>query len=78
MDIRNYLENKITYGWYKNAKIDYDLNGKFIDIKFEKEHLIIIHEEDGQRFETLIGYYKDYTFEQIYNIWMEEEWELAA
>ena len=32
-EIKNYLKSKITYSWYKNAKIDYDVNGKFVDIK---------------------------------------------
>ena len=77
-EIKNYLKSKITDSWYKNAKIDYDVNGKFIDIEFNNENLTIIHEEEGQKFKTLVAYYKEYELEQIYDIWMEEDWEAVA
>ncbi|MDD3220459.1 MAG: hypothetical protein PHR50_15015 [Lachnospiraceae bacterium] len=69
--LREYLNNKITFNWYKNTEIDYGITGKFIDIETMGNHLIIIHEEMGERLETNISYYNDYSMEQIYNIWME-------
>ena len=76
--INNYLRIKITYSWYKNAKIDYNINGKFIKATIKDNDLIIYHEEEGQEFKTIINYYNEYNLEQLYNIWMEEDWELAA
>ena len=76
--IKNYLESKITDIWYKNAKIDYNVNGKFIDVEFNKDNLIIIHEEEGKKFKTLIICYKEYELKEIFSIWMEEEWEQIA
>lgn len=75
--INNYLETKITYSWYKNAKIDYNISGKFLKAEIDNNNLIIIHEEMGQVFKTVIAYYSEYTPEQLYNIWMEEEWQAA-
>jgi hypothetical protein len=69
--IKNYLENKITYSWYANAAIDYGVNGKFLDAEIDGNNLKIIWEEAGERFEYIISWFKDYTLEQIYNIWME-------
>lgn len=72
--IKEYISNKIDYSWYKNAKIDYDVDGKFLDADFVNDDLIITHEEGGNKFKTKIAYYWDYTPEQLYNIWMEEDW----
>ena len=73
--IKNHLKEKIA-GWYKTAKEDYGVSGKFIDAeeKINKsggKDLVIRFEEDGKEQKTTIGWYKDYTPEQIYDIWME-------
>lgn len=67
-----YLKDKINNSWYKNAKIDYNINGHFISVEeVENKHLIVKWVEDGEAYQMLIGWYKDYTSEQLYNIWME-------
>lgn len=76
--IKNYLENKITYSWYKNAKIDYNVNGKFLNIKIDDNNLIIMHKEEKNIFKTVIAWFQEYTPEQLYNIWMEADWEEVA
>lgn len=69
---RKYLENKINNSWYRNAKIDYNINGRFISAEeVDNNHLLVKWIEDGETDEMLIGWYKDYTNEQLYNIWME-------
>ena len=68
--LRDYLKHKIT-NWYRNAKLDYDVNGRFKNIKTCGEHLVIVWEEEGKEQELEIVYYNDYTLEQLYNIWME-------
>ena len=73
--IKNYLKEKIT-GWYKNAKQDYDVDGEFLGVE-EKENssggkdLVIKYKEDGKELKSTIGWYKEYTPEQMYDIWME-------
>ena len=76
--IKNYLEIKITYSWYKNAKIDYDITGKFINAIFEGNNLTIVWEEMGEKLMTTIPYYKEYSKEQLYDIWMEQDFEVLA
>ena len=69
-NIKNYLAHKIA-GWYYNAKLDYDVDGKFLSAKAEGHNLKIAWEEMGERLETVIPWYTEYTPEQLYNIWME-------
>ena len=69
--IKNYLEQKITNSWYENAEIDYGVSGKFLDAEIIGTDLRIIWEEMGQRLEYVVGWFTEYSLEQIYNIWME-------
>lgn len=69
--IKNYLENKITGNWYKNAEIDYGVSGKFLDAEIIGNDLKIIWEEMGERLEYVVGWFTEFNLEQIYNIWME-------
>lgn len=69
--IKKYLEQKITNGWYKNAEIDYGVTGKFLDAEIIGNDLKIIWEEMGERLEYVVGWFTEYSLEQIYNIWME-------
>ena len=66
--IKNYLEEKIA-NWYAYAKADYGVDGRLLDVKTDKEHLLITWKENGEKFLTTIGWYEDYTLEQIYDIW---------
>lgn len=74
-NIKNYLEHQITYSWYLNAAIDYGTSGKFIDCEVNGHNLKIIWEEMGQRLEAVIAWFTEYTLEQLYDIWMESDWE---
>jgi len=76
--LKEYISDKIDYSWYKNAKIDYDVNGHCLGADFNNDNIIIFHEENGKKYQTLIAYYWDYTPEQLYNIWMEEDWQEVA
>ena len=70
--IKEYLKNKIDNSWYLNAKIDYNIEGKFIDcVLIDENTLKVIWEEKNEKYETEINYYWDYNLEQLYNIWME-------
>lgn len=69
--IKNYLESRITDGWYANAAIDYGITGRFIDAEISGNNLKIIWEEMGERFEYIVSWFREYTLEQIYSIWME-------
>ena len=75
--MKQYIEEKIT-GWYMNAKADYDVDGKFISATENGDNLEIVWEEDGTRCAMTIGFYKTFTPEEIYNIWMASDWEEAA
>lgn len=77
-ELKNYLQNKIDNSWYKNAKIDYNLNGSFIDIEVIGNNLYIYHEEEQEKYQTVIAWFEDYNKENIYNIWMEQDWEFVA
>ncbi len=70
-NIKAYLASKITYSWYHNASIDYGITGKFLDAEICGNDLRIIWEENGERLETVVSWYSEYTPEQLYNIWME-------
>ena len=76
MNIKNYLKNKIT-GWYENAKLDYDVNGKFIDAIITGDTVKIIWEEEGTRYAMTLNL-NGWTPELLYEIWMEAEWEEEA
>ncbi len=69
--IKNYLNEKITNSWYRNAAIDYGITGKFIDAEIINNNLKIIWEEMGESLEMVISWFGEYTPEQLYNIWME-------
>ena len=70
--IKQYLKHKIDNSWYFNAKIDYNIDGHFIDCELlDKNTLKITWEEMGKKEEKIINYYWDYSLEQLYNIWME-------
>lgn len=73
--IREYLRSKIS-GWYENAHIDYGVSGRFLDAQAygdQLQHLRIIWEEDGKRYASEVSWWTEYTAEQVYNIWMEED-----
>lgn len=70
-NIKKYLKNRIS-GWYENAELDYGVTGKFLDAEAVGHDLKIVWEEMGERLETLISWFTEYTPEQLYNIWMEE------
>lgn len=70
-NIKNYLASKIA-GWYYNAKLDYGIDGRFIAAEEDGNNLKIVWEEMGERLETVIIWFAEYTPEQLYNIWMEE------
>lgn len=66
------LKNRID-GWYRNAKIDYGVNGRFVDLKEENGALVVYWEENGKRKKYSFGkYWNDDSPEQLYNIWMEQ------
>lgn len=66
------LKSKID-NWYRNAKIDYGVSGKFVDVREESGALVVYWEEDGKRKRYSFGkYWNDYSVEQLYNIWMEQ------
>lgn len=70
--IKNYLSEKITNSWYKNAELDYGITGRFIDAKQEGHNLRIIWEEMGEQLEYVVSWFTEYSRpEEIYNIWME-------
>lgn len=75
--MKQYIESKIN-GWYMNAKADYDVDGKFISATENGDNLEIVWEEDGTRYAMTISFYKTFTPEEIYNIWMDSDWEEAA
>lgn len=76
-NIREYLKERIN-NWYKNSEIDYGVSGKFIDVVTAENYLFIIFEEEGQKLKCEICWYQEYNNEQLYNIWMESDWNDAA
>lgn len=75
--MKNYLKEKIN-NWYKNSEIDYGVTGKFIDCEVVGNNLIITFEEENEKLKCEICWYKEYSEEQLYNVWMESEWQEAA
>lgn len=71
-NLSSYLKHCITR-WYTNAKIDYDVNGYFVSAETTENNLYITWVEEDEEHTMRIGYYKDFTPEQLYNIWMEGE-----
>lgn len=69
-NLSSYLKHCITR-WYDNAKIDYDVNGYFVSAETTENNLYITWVEEEEEHTMRIGYYKDFTAEQLYNIWME-------
>lgn len=70
--VKEYLKDIIDNRWYKFAKEDYNIDGKFIDCVLLDENTIkVITEEMEERQEKIINYYWDYTLEQLYAIWQE-------
>ena len=70
--VKEYLKDVINNRWYKFAKEDYNIDGKFIDCVLLDENTIkVITEEMKERQEKIINYYWDYTLEQLYAIWQE-------
>ena len=70
--VKEYLKDVINNRWYKFAKEDYNIDGKFIDCVLLDENTIkVITEEMEERQEKIINYYWDYTLEQLYAIWQE-------
>lgn len=70
--IRFHLESSMKR-WYEDVELYYGISGRFLDCKAEGDNLLIFYEEKGKKYITRISYYKDYTPEQIYNIWMESD-----
>ena len=54
-NIKNYLNEKITNSWYKNAEIDYGITGKFLDCEAIENDLLIIWEEMEEKQELIIA-----------------------
>lgn len=76
----DYLKSKINDSWYKNSKIDYDIDGKLLDTTLKDDTLSIIWEEkkpnsEKKKFKMDIPYASDYTNEQLYNIWSDQSYE---
>lgn len=70
--VKEYLKDVINNRWYKFAKEDYGIDGKFIDcILLDENTIKVITEEMEERQEKVINYYWDYTLEQLYAIWQE-------
>lgn len=69
--IKSDLNNRIA-GWYRNARIDYGVSGRFLDAQEDRNDLRIVWEEDGKCYASTVSWWAEYTPEQIYNIWMEE------
>ncbi len=65
--------------WYEDAKIDYDINGRFLDAVIDENGLTIFWEEEGKKYKMNFKWYEQYTVDQMYDIWMWSscEWEAA-
>ena len=61
--------------WYKNAAIDYDVTGGLISITEDSDTIEIRHHEDGVKFQFRMKWYKDYSPEQVFDIWSTAEWQ---
>lgn len=67
----DYLKDKINNSWYKNAKIDYGIEGKVKDISIDGDTIKVVVEENGKTLTSELPYAGEYTAEQLYNIWQE-------
>lgn len=72
--IKEFLKESIS-NWYEEVKRCYGIKGCFVGITINGHDLVITHEEEDVKYNTTIGYYEDYTEQQMYDIWMESEWE---
>lgn len=68
--INKYLQSRIS-NWYHNSLLDYGISGRYIKAEVQGNNLHVIWEEENERQELEIAWFGEYTFEQIYNIWME-------
>lgn len=75
--VKNFLTYKIN-NWYENAEIDYNVKGCVEKIEYTDKTVAIKVVEDGIKYSWVFDHYSDYTHEQIYNIWMEGDWEEIA
>lgn len=72
-----YLKNRITRYW-ENAKIDYDVNGHLVNIDINGDRLLIEWVEEGTHYTIPVRNFTDYTPEEVFYIWCEQDWSLYA
>lgn len=77
MKYTEYMKERVTNYW-KNAKIDYDVDGEFIDSYIRYERLYIQWREFEITYTMYIDRYNEYTPEDCFNIWMESDWSFWA
>jgi hypothetical protein len=70
-DYVRYLQEAITR-WYYNAAIDYGVTGKFLDAVERGNDLDIIYLEEGEELTYTVCWFREYTPDQVYSIWMEQ------
>lgn len=68
-----YMKQRVT-GYWKNAKEDYNIDGKFIDSYIKYDQLFIEWEEMGFTYCMFINRYTDFTPEECFDYWMESDW----
>lgn len=72
--IENFTNNKLT-NWYKNAKIDFNVDG-FATTKIEENEIKIDYTENGVSKTWSMVFYPEYAIENgldyFFNVWMEE------
>lgn len=73
--VEGYLTDKIDNSWYRNAKIDFGVNGKVEKVNYNDEVVTVSFKEDGKRFVWTFVHNSDYSPEQLYNIWQEQDWK---
>lgn len=70
----NYTNQKIK-NWYKNAKIDYDVNGHGkTSYSAEKKEISVAYVEDGEKKTWSMPFYPEYLTNDInwvFNCWSE-------
>lgn len=76
----DFLKSKINDNWYKNAKLDYGVEGKLLNTSLKDDTLTITWEEkepneEKKTYKMNIPYASEYTNEQLYNIWSEQSYE---
>ena len=57
--------------YYENARIDYGVEGECLAVMEKGNAISIIGMEGGKYTVCEIPYYREYTGEQLFNIWME-------